>query len=82
MSTAPAKTRDQVRNLRAELPKLAWTAAEIAAQLGVKYEAALELIKNEMGFKRNGRQYLVPTAEFNSWYERWASDLERGEAAS
>jgi excisionase family DNA binding protein len=51
--------------------RTAWRPREIAAQIGVPYEAALELIKSgELGSVRVGRHYVVPDVEVKKWLAR------------
>lgn len=57
------------------VPRRAWSPAEIADQLGVKYRSVLSLIRSgELGALRVGQHYIVPDVELERYLRSAHSD--------
>ncbi|PXY27401.1 excisionase family DNA-binding protein [Prauserella muralis] len=55
-------------------PRTAWRPREVAKQLGIPYDAALDLIHSgQLGHIRAGRHYVVPDTELQAFLGRAAT---------
>lgn len=52
-------------------PRTAWTAREVADQIGIPYKTVLEIIgRGELGYTAAGRHYVIPDAELQAYLAR------------
>lgn len=55
----------------------AWSPAEVAAQLGIKYKSALGLIRSgELRALKVGQHYIVPDAEVERYLDSAGADAQ------
>jgi hypothetical protein len=67
MNTAPHGS--QIAHARASLPRLALTAMEAPAALGVSHDFFREHIAGELRWVRRGRKKLVSVRELERWLD-------------
>jgi excisionase family DNA binding protein len=74
----PPRKRTPHRVAEIDLPRRAWSMAEVAAQLGVSYDLVLDLVADgQLGYVPTGREKRIPAEEL----DRFLADVKRGGAA-
>lgn len=65
MSIAARGTSNRAKgNIKADVPRLAWTVREFAAAINVNYQTALAMIHTgQVGHFKAGGEYRIPHAE-------------------
>jgi excisionase family DNA binding protein len=65
MTTAARGSSNRAKgNIKADVPRIAWTVREFAAAINVNYQTALAMIHTgQVGHFRAGGEYRIPNSE-------------------